>query len=75
MYSKYYLIPSIYTFLARAGSNSRDDACFLAINHTLQCGCVCQLRPVQAAWRTMHYRFTVTTMERSSLSLLNQVIL
>ena len=28
------------TFLARAGSNSRVDACFLAIKQSLPCGCV-----------------------------------
>ena len=28
------------TFLARAGSNSRLDACFLAIKQSLPCGCV-----------------------------------
>ena len=40
MYSKYYLILSIATFLAIAGSNSRVDACFLAMKQSLPCGCV-----------------------------------
>ena len=40
------------TFLARAGGNSRVDACFLAIKQSLPFGCV-QFRgraPAQPPW-------------------------
>ena len=36
------------TFLARTGSNSRVDACFLAIKQSLPCGCVRWLH----TWKT-----------------------